>query len=325
MGPARAWSRDSGDNAAMKPIVDAAWHHFVKVAELGSVSRAAVAADVPQSVVSRYIAQLESDAGSRLFRRTGRGVIMTELGEQLYPRIKQLIAESESFADEVRSSRGVPVGDVRLGLLPSTVPVLAGPLYQRVLKQFPRVRLHLTEGSSAQLQELLDQGRLDLSLLLRDGGQAGPDEPVLMEGALCLIVANSDPLARRKEIRFEEVTKMPLVLPEEGHPLRERLSGLARKLGVSLRIAAEANSIRLQHEIAASAVGYAITAESIAPHDRSRLVTLKIVEPVLARAIVLSVASHRPHTLATREVRALLLSIAPEILAHMGSAASGID
>lgn len=304
----------------MKSIIDAGWHHFVKVAELGSVSRAAVAADVPQSVVSRHIAQLEGDAGARLFRRTGRGVVLTELGQQLYPRIKRLIAESESFADEVRASRGVPVGDVRLGLLPSTVPALAGPLYQHVLKQFPQVRLHLTEGSSSQLQEMLDQGRLDLSLLLRDGGEASADEPVLLEGALCLVVASSDPLAGRQEIRFEEVAKLPLVLPGEPHPLRERLALLARKLGLTLRIAAEANSIRLQHEIAASAAGYAITSLSIAPHDRKRLVAVKIVEPVLSRAVVLAVARHRPHTLATREIHGLLLSIAPEILAREGDA-----
>lgn len=299
----------------MKSVIDAGWHHFVKVAELGSVSRAALAADVPQSVVSRHIAQLEGDAGSRLFRRTGRGVVLTELGQQLYPRIKGLIAESESFADEVRASRGVPVGDVRLGLLPSTVPELAGPLYQRVLKQFPQVRLHLTEGSSSQLQEMLDQGRLDLSLLLRDGGEISADEPVLMEGALCLVVASSDPLAGRQEIRFEEVAKLPLVLPGDPHPLRERLALLARKMGLTLRIAAEANSIRLQHEVAASAAGYAITSLSIAPHERNRLVALKIVEPVLARAVVLAVARHRPHTLATREVHGLLLSMAPEVLA----------
>ena len=307
----------------MKSIVDAAWHHFVKVAELGSVSRAAVAADVPQSVVSRCLAQLERDAGTRLFRRTGRGVVLTELGEQLYPRIKRLIAESESFADDLRASRGVPVGDVRLGLLPSTVPALAGPLYQRVLAQFPQVRLHLTEGSSSQLQEMLDQGRLDLSLLLRDGGEASADEPVLMEGALCLVAASSDPLASRREIRFEELAGLPLVLPGDPHPLRERLVLLARKMGLSLQVVAEANSIRLQHEAAAAAAGYAITAPSIAPHDQHRLVALKIVEPVLSRAIVLAVARHRPHTLATREVHALLLSMAPPILSEEGHAASG--
>ena len=298
----------------MKPVIDAGWHHFVKVAELGSISRAAVAADVPQSVVSRHIAQLETDAGSRLFRRTGRGVVLTEVGQQLYPRIRQLISESERFADEVRASRGVPVGDVRLGLLPSTVPALAGPLYQLVLQQFAQVRLHLMEGSSSQLQEMLDDGRLDLSLLLRDGGEASAEEPVLIEGTLCLVVASSDPLAGRRDIRFEEVAKLPLVLPGDSHPLRERLSSLALELGLTLRIAAEANSIRLQHEIAASAAGYAITSPSIAPHDRKRLVALKIVEPVLARAVVLAVARHRPHTLATRAIHGLLLSMAPDVL-----------
>jgi LysR family transcriptional regulator, nitrogen assimilation regulatory protein len=96
--------------------------------------------------------------------------------------------------------------------------------------------------------------------------------------------------------------------------LRAKLAMLARKLGLSLRIAAEANSIRLQHEIAASAAGYAITAESIAPHDREKLVALKIIEPTLTRAVVLAVARHRPHTLATREIRALLMAQAPAIL-----------
>lgn len=307
----------------MKPIIETGWHLFVKVAEMESISRAAVAADVPQSVVSRHVAQIEADVGSPLFRRTGRGVVLTELGQELYPRIKQLIAEGEGLADQMRASRGVPVGDVRLGLLPSTVPALAGPLYQRVLKDYPRVRLHLTEGSSSQLQELLGQGRLDLSLLLRNGGEAGVDEPVLMEGALCLVVARSDPLALRDEISFAEVASLPLVVPGEPHPLRERLTPLARKMGLSLRIAAEASSIRLQHQIAASGAGYAITAAWIAPHERDRLVALKIVEPMFARAVVLAVARHRPHTLATREIRALLLSMAPAILSEADGAGRG--
>ena len=93
------------------------------------------------------------------------------------------------------------------------------------------------------------------------------DEPVLMEGALCLVVARSDALARQQEIRFEEFANLPLVLPGEPHPLRESLAVLARKIGMSLHIAAEANLIRMQHEIAASAAGYAITAETITSHD----------------------------------------------------------
>ena len=92
---------------------------------LTSLSRASAALDLPPSVVSRHIAQLETESGSRLFRRTGRGVVLTELGERIYPRVKALIREGEQLADDIRTSRGVPMGEVRLGLLPSTVALLA--------------------------------------------------------------------------------------------------------------------------------------------------------------------------------------------------------
>src|SRR5215212_3319557 len=92
------------------------------------------------------------------------------------------------------------------------------PRCRRSPDRFISERLHLSEGSSSQLQELLDAGRLDLSLLLRDGGEVSDDEPVLIEGPLCLVVARSDPLARRDCIAFEEVALLPLVLPGEPHP-----------------------------------------------------------------------------------------------------------
>ena len=61
---------------AMQTIVDARWRLFVQVADAGSISAAAVALDVPSSVLSRQIAQLEAESGARLFRRTGRGMAL---------------------------------------------------------------------------------------------------------------------------------------------------------------------------------------------------------------------------------------------------------
>src|SRR5437763_558615 len=132
----------------MQSIVDARWRLFLKVADLRSISGAAAAMDVPQSVVSRQIAQLEAESASRLFRRTGRGMVLTEFGEEVYPRIAQLIAQAEQLADEMRTRGGIPMGDVRFGMLPSTVSSLAGPLFSHVREHWPQVRLHLTEGSS---------------------------------------------------------------------------------------------------------------------------------------------------------------------------------
>jgi len=296
--------------ADIQAIVDARWPLFVKVADLGSISGAAAALDLPQSVVSRQIAQLESESGSRLFRRTGRGVVLTEFGEQVYPRIVALIAQADELADEIRTRSGMPAGDVRFGLLPSTVPSLAGPLFSHVRQHWPLVRLHLTEGSSAQLEEWLGQGRLDMALLLREEDTAKPGGAVLARLALSLVVPAAHPLAKRKSIRFDEVARLPLVLPSEPHPLRARLARLARDRKISLTQALEADSIRLQHEIVACEGGFAITAGKFAPQDARRLAGVRITHPTLWRSVVLGIAVQRPHTLATRSVAAAVRSMA---------------
>lgn len=300
---------------AMQTIVDPRWRLFIRVADLRSISGAAAALDMPQSVVSRQIAQLESEAETRLFRRTGRGVVLTDFGEEVYPRMQQLISQADQLADEMRSRSRMPMGDVRFGLLPSAVPSLAGPLFSHVRENWPKVRLHLTEGSSAQLEEWLAQGRLDMALLVREQERPRSDELVLATFPLCLVVPASHPLARRKSIRFDEVSRLPLVLPSDPHPLRARLAGLMRKRPGTLTQVLEADSIRLQHEMVACGGGFAITAGAFAPEDAQRLAAVRITHPTLWRSVVLGIAEQRPNTLATRSVTALVRSMG-ETLVH---------
>jgi len=141
-------------------IIDPRWTLFVRVVAAGSLSKAAVLLDMPQSMVSRNIALLESQCGERLFHRTGRGVVLTEFGEHLLPCISDLLADAEGLADDIRNLRGKPVGEVVVGMLPSAVRRFAGTLFAAVRAQMPGVRLHLIEGASAQLEEQLHDGRL---------------------------------------------------------------------------------------------------------------------------------------------------------------------
>src|SRR6185503_14952245 len=114
----------------MLSILDSKWTLFLKVAELGSLTHAAAVLDVPQSAISRQIGALERECGSRLFRRTGRGVVLTDFGQQIFPRVKAIVAQADQLSDDIHTSGGQPLGDVRVGLLPSTVTLLAGTLYR---------------------------------------------------------------------------------------------------------------------------------------------------------------------------------------------------
>ena len=144
----------------MLPILDPRWGLFAKVAELGSLTRVANALNSPQSAISRQIAQLETQCGGKLFRRTGRGVVLTEFGEVIHARILPLIAEADRLADDILTTNSIPMGEVRVGLLPSSVSMFAGRLYRRAREQFPRVHLHLAaDGRLRAVKGVGDPGQ----------------------------------------------------------------------------------------------------------------------------------------------------------------------
>ncbi|MDB5898307.1 MAG: LysR family transcriptional regulator [Ramlibacter sp.] len=298
----------------MQSILDPKWLVFMKVAQLGSLTKAADSFDVPQSMISRHISQLERQCGSRLFRRTGRGVVLTDFGEQIFPRIQALITEADSIADAIRTSGGVALGEVRVGMLPSTVPRVASELFARVRERLPKVRLHLSEGTSAQLEEHLREGRMDMALLVREGADPEAGELLIALATLRVVGLSTDPRLQSDTIDLRELEGLPLIVPGHPHALRARLDTVAEARGMKLHYAVEADSIRLQHEIAAAGGGYAITSGLLEPHDAPRLASARIVNPELPRSVVLCTTLRRPHTLATREVQRMITQVVPVLL-----------
>lgn len=299
----------------MLPVLDSKWTLFVKVAELGSLTHAAAALNVSQSVISRQIGVLEKECGARLFRRTGRGVVLTDFGQQIFPHVKVLIAHADQLSDSIRTLGGEPLGEVRLGLLPSMISVLSGPLYRAAAQRFPQIRLHFIEGSSVQLEDWLNQGRLDLSVLLRESDVEQPGEVTLTRMSLSLIGPLDDPVTRRPTVEFDELGRLPLVLPGEPHLLRARLDALAVERRIKLQVAVEADSIGLQGEIVAAGGGYAIVGARTLPATQpAKFSAALIVNPELPRRIVLGTTQLRPHTLATRTLSTLVQGLAQDLL-----------
>jgi LysR family transcriptional regulator, nitrogen assimilation regulatory protein len=293
-------------------IVDPRWRVFVRTAAAGSVSKAAVALGMSQSTVSSNIAQLEKECGERLFSRTGRGVTLTEFGRQLLPRVSRLAADADAVADEIRNTRGQPRGEVLVGMLPSAVTQFAGALFTAVRAQAPGVRLHLTEGASAQLEEHLRDGRLDLAMVLREDEASVGDAHVLVRVPLHLVGRRGDAPVNKEHVPLAALSGLPLVVPSRPHLLRARLDRLALQHFLSLQVAVEVDSVRLQYEIVAAGGGYAIASVLPGALDH-RLASSRIVQPVLERFVVLGESAQRPYTQATRTVRRLMCRVAESL------------
>ena len=137
---------------------------FVRVAESGSFTKAALLLDTVHSGLSRQVIELERELGYRLLTRTGRGVRLTDQGRWLYERARHLIDAVQSVSDEAQALRGVPVGTVTIGMPGSVAVLLGSRLLIEASRKYPQVRIRLIEGLSGSIEEMLAVGRLEFAL-----------------------------------------------------------------------------------------------------------------------------------------------------------------
>src|SRR5579862_42735 len=229
----------------------AAWKLFIDAAEHGSLSKVAVAYGTSQPYISRRIGELEAECGGRLFERTGRGVVLTELGARIAPQVRAWIAGTEQLVNDVRASAGTPIGKVRIGSIPSAAHPLVSTLYKQLRERYPLIQLSVREGQGAQLETWLDDGSVDMAILFRTSGSPRDGETYLVETSTYLVSAAGDPLTSRRTVRFSELHNLPLVLFCRPNSWRNYLDQIGAEREVSLNVVLEADSLSLQTHIVA--------------------------------------------------------------------------
>ena len=216
------------------------WKIFVDAAEFGSLSKVAMAHGTSQPQISRLIGELEHECGGRLFRRTGRGVLLTELGERIAPRIRAWIASTDELANDIRTAAGTPIGNVRIGSIPSTAYPLLTTVFARLRQQFPLVQMAVREGQGAQLETWLEDGSVDIAILFRMSPIPRNGDVYLFEAPTYLVSAKGDPLTAKPTIDFAALDNLPLVQFCRPSAWRNHLEQVAVEQHISLNVALEA-------------------------------------------------------------------------------------
>lgn len=288
---------------------------FLEVAELGSFSKAALARRTVQSHVSRQISELERECGARLFQRTGRGVVLTELGQRIVPRVRRWLAETDQLVNDIKSSAQVPIGEVRIGILPSTADPLITTVYERARERYAGIRLSVREGQGAELDALLESGAVDLAILFRYEKSSRGDEQHLATVDTFLVGAAKDELTRSATTPFSRLDRLPLVLPSRPSPWRHLLDEVSTRKGVELVVVMEADSVSVQKELAAKGRVYTVLGPYAMMEDvrAGRLQASRIVNPDLKRFVTLAMPKKGPLTLACKAVAQLIQHTAREL------------
>lgn len=282
----------------------ASWKIFIDAAELGSLSKVAVSNGTSQPQISRMIGELERECGGRLFQRTGRGVVLTEFGERIAPRIRAWLDSTEQLANDVRDAAGTPVGRVRIGSLPSTAHPLLTSVFMRLKQRYPLINLAVREGQGAQLDTWLEEGSVDLAILFRISPLPRNGDTYMFEAPTYVVSASGDPLTSRPTVEFSKLHNLPLVLFCRPSSWRNHLEQVAVEHDVSLNVALEADSLSMQTNIAAAGGIYALLGPNAiaAAMKNCRLQSSKLVAPTVSRYVALAMSPRGKSTLACQTV-----------------------
>jgi LysR family nitrogen assimilation transcriptional regulator len=288
---------------------------FTEVAAHGSYARTAAVAGVAQSALSRQMSALERGIGGRLFHRTGRGVVLTELGERMLPRARALVADAAAWQDAARSERAEPHGEVTLGVEPVASRGLIATIAGELRHRHPGIRLRALEGYSGQVEEWLAAGRVEIAIYNRYRRGRVANAEALARADMHLITRRDHPMARRRELAVRSLADIPLALPVRPNSLTSMLTGLAAAQHFELDIRFEAGSTPLIRDVMLASDLATISPRHVFAREiaAGELHAIPMLRPKIVQTTWMSLGSHRPASDAAEIVARLIRQLAARL------------
>jgi LysR family transcriptional regulator, nitrogen assimilation regulatory protein len=285
-------------------------HYFVRIAELGSITRAAAHLHVAQPALTRHVQRLEEELNVALFTRANRGVRLTEAGQKLLDGASRILRDIERTGDEIRAQDAHPSGKIILGITPTLCPVLVPELFACMRRDYPMIELKVMHAGMVRLEEFVIDGRVDIALLSELSRSRLIVSTRLAEEEMVLVTrpgARSPGIVGRDELR-----RTPLIL---GDGLRAAMDALLAGLDIELKVETELNdheTIRLMVQQGAGAA--VLPLSSVSKECARGLVEAhRITETGVFRTLALGVRASRNASLAREAVARALASMIEEM------------
>lgn len=219
---------------------------FVKIVDIGSLTRAADILHIAQPALSQQISGLEAHFGQQLLIRSKLGVVPTEAGRALYRHAQLILRQMEQAQADVATSGSIVSGRVSVGLAPfSTASTLALPLLQQTRARFPDIVLHINENFGGVISEMIMTGRMDVALIYDAGPIRGVKfEPMLTEELFLVAPAGTKlPAEEGDGVPLAALAGLDLLLPTRIHTIRKVVDAALQRAAITSRLVAEIESV----------------------------------------------------------------------------------
>jgi LysR family nitrogen assimilation transcriptional regulator len=287
--------------------------YFVRVAELGSFTRASRALNMAQPALSRKIRLLEVELRQNLLVRNGRGATTTDAGKLLLEHGRGILHQVQRLREELGRVRGSLAGRVAIGLPPSIAKVLTVPLTREFRAKLPQAALAISEGLSIAMQDAILNGKLDLALLYGAVPTAGLEITHLLDEDLFLVQRQSERQSERQSQRnqsdavtLKEVAALPLIIPTRPNAIRMLVESEMANINCHPHIALEIDGVPAILDLILDGAGCAVLSKNAV--TTSGKASLFSVSPIagLHSKLSIAVSSQRPATLTQQAMLELM-------------------
>jgi DNA-binding transcriptional LysR family regulator len=234
---------------------------FVAVAELGTVSKAALRLRIAQPALSRQIIDLEKELGLTLFDRVARRLLLTGEGEQLLGNCRKLLGYASSLTDQAQELRRGDSGVLKVTAGAHMIDSVLSTFLHRYAEHYPNVQVRLIEGIGAQVLAMVERGEAQLGINLDEAVPAGNDHfgsRPLPPIEFWATGHTSLELGHGRSIDIRGLAPYPLLLLDSSFVFRKTFDAACRLAGLRPNILFECSSPHTLLALAEAGHGVAI-------------------------------------------------------------------
>ena len=257
---------------------------FLAASTTGSFSAAGRELGLTQPTVSELVRKLELEHSLDLFVRTGRRLILTAAGEELFPWARRVVEGADGAGEALRSLRGIEGGVASFGVLRNAPFYFLSDLAERFHQKYPSVRTRLVGQNSVEVADAVRSGTLEAGLVVLPVPDEDLDVRPLMRDEV--LWASADPLRTSRPMTIEAIPERPLILYDAYYgwsdPTRRQLADRAQAAGIRLEPMIEVENIDSALGLVARGVGDTIVSSAVTRHPifPSGVTTAPFAEPL---------------------------------------------
>lgn len=281
--------------------------HFVILAEELNFSRAALRLNISQPPLSRHIQQLEQALDVRLFDRTSRRVTLTPAGHAFLIEAKRLLAQADAAVIATRRAARVVSGKLTVGFVGAATYEVLPQLVTMARTELPGVELELIQLETAEQDEALRAGRIDLALSRPLEGGPMLDSVRVAHEPMMLAIPQGHPLSIRRRPPADAPEGEPFIMfAPAARYLHDMLTRLLDKAGIAPRVVLQMTHSQAILSLVSTGTGLAIVPACARNASFDNIVFRPLPRPLACHADMFASWSRENANPVLRRVREML-------------------